>query len=259
MIMIVLLLKLVVEEYIRHIGPFDFAIEAVPFIADEERWNRPNWIAIEFNLLYRWHMLVPDQIGDGEEALSPPEFLNNNPIVIQRGLEALIAQCSRERAGRIGLRNTPAFLVDQSTPDHPSLEARTIALMRKARLRSYNDYRESYGLQRMKSFAELTSDEAVRERLEELYDGDIDRLEWYVGIFAEEYPDYLMMGELLTTMVANDAFTQALTNPLLAKNVFNEDTFSPAGMKIIEETSSLQQIIARNSQSTEGVVSSFKC
>ena len=31
-----------------------------------------------------------------------------------------------------------------------------------------------------------------------------------------------MMGELLTTMVANDAFTQALTNPLLARNVFNE-------------------------------------
>ena len=55
MIMIVLELKLVVEEYIRHIGPFDFAIETVPFIADEERWNRPNWIAIEFNLLYRWH------------------------------------------------------------------------------------------------------------------------------------------------------------------------------------------------------------
>ena len=63
--MIVLLLKLVVEEYIKHIGPFDFPIEAVPFIADGERWNRPNWIAIEFNLLYRWHMLVPDAIGEG--------------------------------------------------------------------------------------------------------------------------------------------------------------------------------------------------
>ena len=34
--MIVLLLKLVVEEYILHIGPFDFPIEAVPFIADED-------------------------------------------------------------------------------------------------------------------------------------------------------------------------------------------------------------------------------
>src|SRR6188768_3086268 len=259
LIMIVLELKLVVEEYIRHIGPFDFAIEAVPFIADEERWNRPNQIAIEFNLLYRWHMLVPDHIGDGEDLLTPLDFLNNNPLVISRGLESLVAQCSRERAGRIGLGNTPKFLVDRSNPERPSLEERTIALMRQARLRSFNDYRESYGLPRMESFAEVTSDPDLRARLEALYDGDIDRLEWYVGIFAEEYPDYLMMGELLTTMVANDAFTQALTNPVLSRSVFNEQTFSPAGMKIIEETHSLQQILARNSLSGEDVFASFEC
>ena len=259
LIMIVLLLKLVVEEYIRHIGPFDFAIEAVPLIADEERWNRPNWIAIEFNLLYRWHPLVPETIGEGAEALTWQEFMNNNPLVISRGLEALVAQCSQERAGRIGLSNTPSFLVDRSSPDRPSLEERTIALMRQARLRSFNDYRESYGLSRLGSFAELTSDASVRERLESLYDGDIERLEWYVGIFAEDYPDYLMMGELLTTMVANDAFTQALTNPLLSRSVFNEETFSAAGMEIINQTSSLQQILARNSTSPEAVVASFDC
>ena len=258
-IMIVLLLKLVVEEYIRHIGPFDFAIEAVPLIADEERWNRPNWIAIEFNLLYRWHSLVPDAIGEGPDALAPPQFLNNNPLVISRGIETLVAQCSQERAGKVGLLNTPTFLVDRSTPDRPSMEERTIALMRQARLRSFNEYRESYGLSRMSSFAELTSDAVLRERLQALYDDDIDRLEWYVGIFAEEYPEYLMMGELLTTMVANDAFTQALTNPLLARNVFNEETFSAPGMKVITETKSLQQIIARNSRSPQDVVASFDC
>ena len=259
MIMIVLELKLVVEEYIRHIGPFDFAIEAVPFIADEERWNRPNWIAIEFNLLYRWHSLVPDTIGHGTGPLTWQEFLNNNPLVISRGLESLVATCSQERAGRIGLLNTPTFLVDRSTPDRPSLEERTIALMRQARLRSFNDYRESYGLSRMKSFTELTSDTALRERLRTLYHDDIESLEWYVGIFAEEYPDYLMMGELLTTMVANDAFTQALSNPLLARNVFNEETFSAVGMKVINETKSLQQILARNSRSPETVLASFEC
>jgi prostaglandin-endoperoxide synthase 2 len=259
LILLVLELKLVVEEYIRHIGPFDFAIEAVPFIADEERWNRPNQIAIEFNMLYRWHMLVPDQIGDGDDVLTPLDFLNNNPLVISRGLESLVEQCSKERAGRIGLGNTPRFLVDRTNPDRPSLEERTIALMRQGRLRSFNDYRESYGLSRLKSWAELTSDAELRARLEALYGDDIDSLEWYVGIFAEEYPDYLMMGELLTTMVANDAFTQALTNPVLSRNVFNVDTFSPAGMKIIEETESLQQILARNSLSGEEVVASFHC
>jgi prostaglandin-endoperoxide synthase 2 len=258
-VMIVLLLKLVVEEYIRHIGPFDFPIEAVPFIADEQLWDRPNWIAIEFNLLYRWHSLVPEAIGEGPAALRPAEFLNNNPLVISRGIDALIGQCSQVRAGKIGLRNTPTFLVDRSSPDTPSLEERTISLMRKARLRSFNDYRESYSLDRLKDFAELTEDPDVRQRLEALYDNDIDKLEWYVGIFAEDYPDYLMMGELLTTMVANDAFTQALTNPLLARNVFTEATFSPLGMNIIKETGSLHQIVVRNSKSPDDVLASFEC
>jgi prostaglandin-endoperoxide synthase 2 len=257
-IMIVVLLKLVVEEYITHIGPFDFTVEAVPFIADEERWNRTNWCAIEFNLLYRWHPLVPDTIGTGPGQLSSTEFRNNNPLVIAQGVEALMARCSREIAGRIGLLNTPAFLVDSSNPAWPSVEEVTIALMRKAQLRSFNDYREAYGLGRLSSFGELTPDPEVRQRLEALYD-DIDDLEWYVGIFAEDYPDYMMMGELMTYMVANDAFTQALTNPLLARNVFNEATFSKTGMQTIRDTRSLQQIVARNSEAPESVHVSFSC
>ena len=257
MIVIVLELKLVIEEYIRHIGPFDFAIEPVPFIADGERWDRPNWIAIEFNLLYRWHSLVPDAIGEGVEALTWQEFMNNNPLVISRGVESLVEQCSEPGPARSGC-STRRSSWSTGPRQTPSLEERTIALMRQARLRSFNDYRESYGLARMKT--SLTSPQTPAPgRLEALYDHDIDNLEWYVGIFAEDYPEYLMMGELLTTMVANDAFTQALTNPLLARNVFNEATFSAVGLEIINAAGSLQQIIARNSRSPESVISSFSC
>jgi prostaglandin-endoperoxide synthase 2 len=80
-----------------------------------------------------------------------------------------------------------------------------------------------------------------------------------VGIFAEDYPDYMMMGELMTCMVANDAFTQALTNPLLARNVFNEDTFTKTGMKVIKDTRSLQHVVARNSPSPDSVYVRFGC
>ncbi len=255
-ILIVMLLKLVVEEYIMHIAPFDFPIEAVPFIADEERWNRPNWCAIEFNLLYRWHPLVPDTIGTGSDALDATGFRNNNPLVLEKGIESIMAMCSNEPAGRIGLLNTPAFLVESSNPEWPSVEEVTVALMRKARLRSFNDYREAYGLSRLTSFEELTSSSEVRQRLEALY-GDIDKLEWYVGIFAEDYPDYMMMGELMTYMVANDAFTQALTNPLLARQVFNDATFTSTGMGMIKSTSSLQDIVTRNAGAPTSVHVSF--
>jgi prostaglandin-endoperoxide synthase 2 len=47
-------------------------------------------------------------------------------------------------------------------------------------------------------------------------------------------------------MVGIDAFSQALTNPLLAPRVFNEQTFSPIGMQLIGQTLSLGDVVRRN-------------
>jgi prostaglandin-endoperoxide synthase 2 len=191
-------------------------------------------------------MLVPDHLTTDAGPVESKSFLrDNNEMVIERGLEWLMAQCSRSRAARIGLSNTPDFLTERRTPDRPAVEERSIALMRQARLQSYNAYRQRFGMQPLRDFAALTSDVALQRRLTELY-GDIDSLEWYVGIFAEDHPEDQMMGELLTAMVGYDAFTQALTNPVLAPQVFTEATFTRAGLKIIRKTHSLQQILARN-------------
>jgi prostaglandin-endoperoxide synthase 2 len=257
LIMTVLLLKLVVEEYIRHIAPHDPPLQVRPGMAANKPWNRSSWIAVEFNLLYRWHMLVPDKLTTDEGVVDSKSFLrDNNELVLQKGIEWVMAQCSRSRAAEIGLFNTAAFLTDRESPDHPAVEERSIALMRFARLESYNAYRERFGLAPMKDFAELTGDPVVQERLAALY-GDIDNLEWYVGIWAEEHPPDQMMGDLLTYMVGYDAFTQALTNPVLGPQVFTEATFTAAGLRIIKKTKTLQQIIARNSASPADAFARF--
>ena len=246
MIMIVLLLKLVAEEYIRHIAPHDPPLQVRPGAAHAKKWNRSSWIAVEFNLLYRWHMLAPDTVTTDDGVVDAKDFLrDNNALVVEKGIEWVMAQCSRSRAGKIGLFNTPAYLTDRESPDHPAVEERSIALMRFARLESYNAYRRRFGLAPKRDFADLTSDPHVQQRLAELY-GDIEDLEWYVGIWAEESPPDQMMGDLLTYMVGYDAFTQALTNPLLGPQVFTEHTFTRAGMRIIRRTSTLRQILARN-------------
>ena len=246
LIMIVLLLKLVIEEYIRHIAPHDPPLRVRPGMAAGKPWNRSNWIAVEFNLLYRWHSLVPDTVTTDAGQVSAKEFLrDNNEAVVSKGIEWVMTQCSRSRASRVGLLNTPDFLTERRRPDHPAVEERSIALMRFARLQSYNAYRQRFGLAPKSSLAEVTSDPEVLRRLEELY-GDVDALEWYVGIFAEDHLDDGMMGELLTAMVGYDAFTQALTNPLLSSQVFGESTFTRTGLGIIAGTRSLRQILARN-------------
>jgi len=50
-ILIVLLIKIVIEEYINHIAPYVFKFGADPWDFKGEAWYRTNWMAIEFNLL----------------------------------------------------------------------------------------------------------------------------------------------------------------------------------------------------------------
>jgi prostaglandin-endoperoxide synthase 2 len=50
----------------------------------------------------------------------------------------------------------------------------------------------------------------------------------------------------MRTMVGVDAFSQALTNPLLSSNVYGEDTFSEVGLGIIDGTKTFKDIVGRN-------------
>src|SRR5262249_31093679 len=114
---------------------------------------------------------------------------------------------SQQAAGEITLRNTPQFLVN-------SVERASLELARKARLCSYNDYREYAHFPRVKVFNEITGDEALQRALRDVY-GSPDNVEFFVGLSAEDVQEnsavpMMLLGRLVTV----DAFSQALTNPL---------------------------------------------
>jgi len=237
MINIVLLMKLIVEDYINHIiGAKLFTLDHT--FAEDEPWYRPNWIAAEFDLLYRWHALMPDKLTVAGRDLPPDEYRFNNELLEKVGVAAAIEAASNEVAGRIGLFNTPRFLWEA--------ESKAIAMGRDFRLRSFNDYRDRFKLRRLRGFDELVKDPTERQRLETLYPQGIDQLEFVVGIFAEDRDDHSLFGELLAYMVAYDAFTQILSNPLLSRQIYNEDTFTSYGLGVIEETTSIAALVHRN-------------
>jgi prostaglandin-endoperoxide synthase 2 len=241
MINIVLLLRVVVEDYINHIAGHPLFVFDNSF-AEDQPWYRTNWMAVEFDLLYRWHGLVPDTVDIGGKRYEPFEFQSNNALLEQLGLATLLDGASREAAGRIGLFNTPHFLL--------WAECQSVKMGRDFRLQSFNNYRERFSLPRLTSWDDLTSDAQVQQALQRLYPQGIDQLELVVGLLAEEARDGALFGSLMNTMVALDAFTQALTNPLLSRNVFNADTFTAYGLEQIQATPSLQSIVDRNVQGT---------
>ena len=147
---------------------------------------------------------------------------------------------------------------DDGTIDNRSVMRRSVDMTRRFKLRSYNEYREAFSLPRLKNFEELTGDnDKLREDLKKFYNNKIDDVEWLVGIFAEKHGDGFALGDLMARMVAYDAFTHALTNPLLSKFTFNSKTFSPVGMNIIENTKTLSDIVRRNVKNSGRVVASF--
>lgn len=215
-----------------------------------KRWYRTNWIAIEFNLLYRWHGLVPDVFIVNDQVYSNNDFSTNNQIFEDVGLGTVLKAASEQAAGKIGLFNNPDFLL--------CAEYQTIKMSRDFRLRPYNEYRAQFGLPKFSQFSEITKNVQIQDELKRLYNNDIDKVEFLIGLFAEDPTGNGLFGGLLQTMVASDAFTQALTNPLLSQNIFNENTFTEYGYDLINKTISLQDFVDRNITPDPSVRVSFQ-
>ncbi|WP_424533298.1 peroxidase family protein [Sphaerisporangium viridialbum] len=240
-ILIVLLIKLVVEEYINHITPYHFRFTLDPRLSTmlaRAPWHRENWASAEFNLVYRWHSLIPSTLCVGGRELPMADTLAGGALIPGPGLGRLFEEASLQRAGRIGLFNTDPVLRE--------VDIASVAESRALNLAPYNSYREHCRFPRVRRFEQVSGDARVSEALRELYRG-VDDLDLYVGLFAEEPGDAnAMLPPLLTKIIAIDAFSQALTNPLLASRVFTTATFSPYGMKIIATTRTLSDVLHRN-------------
>jgi prostaglandin-endoperoxide synthase 2 len=235
---IVVFLKIVIEEYINHISPsVQFRVD--PSVAWDAPWNKAPWVTTEFSLLYRWHSLVPDRIEWGGKTYPVEHTLMNNPILIQRGLAGAFGDMSEQRAGRLGSFNTSQFLIDR--------EVFAIDQGRLCELAPYVDYRAYVGLPPVRRFEDITSDPDTVAVLRGAY-ADPGEIEFYVGLFAEETTKNSPLPPLILRMVGLDAFSQAYTNPLISKNVFKPETFSAVGWKTINDTSRLEDIVSRNSE-----------
>ena len=241
--LIALLIKLVLEDYIAHIANMPFKLPVG--VNRWQPWHHSNQIAIEFNLLYRWHSMIPERfIIDGAQ-VGPEGFRFNPRLVEQTGLAEMIRSLSRQPAARMSLRNTPDFLFQRPAPGAPAPVEATIALTRKARLPSLNTYRHHFCRKPHSSFTEMVGDQPFADELiadlSRLY-CDVNRVELFPGLFAEQHKGDVIMGDLMTSMVAYDAITQLMNNPMVSKNLYSAETFSEKGFQLLKKTSSFSQV-----------------
>ncbi|QDU80378.1 peroxidase [Polystyrenella longa] len=107
-------------------------------------------------------------------------------------------------------------------------------------LPDYNQARVDLGLAPVTSFADITSDVDLQQKLEEVY-GSVDNIDVWVGGLAEDHVEGSNLGELVQTVLV-DQFTRLRDGDRLwYQNQFD-------GEELLEiETTTLADIIERNS------------
>ena len=219
-VMIRNILKIVVEDYINHLaGGFNFKLDR--HFAEHETWYRSNRISLEFNLLYRWHSLVPETFAVDDAVYGHQAYRFDNAILEKHGVEHCINAASTQHAGRIQLYNTPEFLW--------RAEMASLDMARTFGLQPFVAYCDRFNHKPPESFKELTrGDERAAADLERLYTS-VDRVELPIGLIAEgREDDDAVLPPLVRTMVAVDAFTHIFTNPLLSNQVHEAAFQGPA-------------------------------
>ena len=107
----------------------------------------------------------------------------------------------------------------------------------------YNTVRESFGLDKVTNFAEISSDEQIQSKLESLY-SDVDDVDLYVGLLAEDHLAGSAVGETFQTIIAQQFVTLREGDRLYYENIFTSKEIAQIN------NTSLTDIIKLNTDTT---------
>jgi hypothetical protein len=92
--------------------------------------------------------------------------------------------------GLVSLHNFPRFLQEFVRPDGKLMDLAATDIMRHREMGipRYCEFRRQLHLDAPRTFEDLTEDPATAQTISQLYDGDIERVDLMVGLFAEKKP-----------------------------------------------------------------------
>lgn len=235
-----ILIKIVIEDYVQHISGYHFKLVYNPEIVFGKPLQYQNRISLEFNHAYHWHPLIPSELTvDGttyqtKDTLWKPEILLNHSF--KNFVEAMV----KSPAGRVGPRN--------HGPSTTHVMLMTIEHGRELRMQSFNNYRERFGEKGYTSFEELVGEDQkeLAKELSEVYGGDINAVEFAVGMFVEKHRSLVMFGESMTSIAAPYSVFGLYANPISSPQFWKPSTFG--GDKMFErvKTMNVQRLFCEN-------------
>jgi peroxidase len=209
------------------------------------------------------HTMVGDDIefldNNGNEirgAASLAESFFNTDLVKQNGIDSVLKYLASDNSQEVdtqivdGLRN---FLFGPPGAGGLDLASLNIQRGRDHGLADYNDTRAAYGLPKVKTFADITKDPVIQQKLKDLY-GTVDKIDLWVGGLAEDHLPGSSVGPTFAKIIS-DQFSRLRDGDRL----WYQNTLKGPELDQIQNTH-LADIIKRNTSLTnlQGNVFFFK-
>lgn len=170
-----------------------------------------------------------------------------NPGVLQQtGIDPILKYLASDRAQEIDTKvvdDVRNFLFGPPGSGGFDLASLNIQRGRDHGLADYNTARAAYGLPKVHSFAEITSDPQMQQKLMQLY-GSVDKIDLWVGGLAEDHVPGASVGPTFQRILV-DQFMRLRDGD----RFWYQNVLSPDQARQVEQTS-LADVIARNSTTT---------
>lgn len=232
-------IKITIEDYVQHLSQYNLRLTFEPHLTHGTRFQYHNRIHAEFNHLYHWHPLVSDTLHVNGTDYGIMDMAYSTAPIFKHGLDNFIHAMVNTRAGALTTRNHAPVL-------YPVLK-KVIENGRRLRFQGINAYRQRFEMRPFTSFQDLTGDTELAAELEELY-GDIDAVEYYVGLLAER-PGPSVTPLSMVNMGGPWSVKGLLANPICSPRYWKPSTFGgEEGFNIIK-TASIQKLFCLNMKS----------
>ncbi len=212
----------------------------------------------EFVSVYRMHPLMPDEfelfsVKDGSHLhhfTLPTDFVGNDGgvRVLEHGgdMADVFYSFGICHPGKITLRNHPEFLRRLTRPDGEVVDLATIDVLRDRErgVPRYNQFRQLIHMPRISTFEQLCADPELARELKEVYDGDIDRVDLMVGMYAETPPQGFGFSDTAFRIFILMA-SRRLKSDRFFTTDFTEAMYTPAGMDWLN-TNNMSTVLLRH-------------
>jgi peroxidase len=175
-------------------------------------------------------------------AVSLANAFFNPPIVVQTGVDPILKYLGTDNAQEVDNKIVPElqnFLFGPPGAGGLDLASLNIQRGRDHGIADYNTVRDAYGLPRVGSFADITSNPDLQAKLQQLY-GNVNNIDLWVGGLTEDHVPGGSVGPLFTRIIADQFEHIRNGDRLWYQNLYSGDALDAL------QHVSLAQIVARN-------------